>query len=173
MRGVDKALANMLIVLMAIMVLDVSWQVITRFILRDPSSFTEELATFLLIWIGLLGASYALRTKSHLGIDVLTFRLKGVKKYLVEIFVYGCVFSFALFIMVLGGLRLVLLTFNLHQISAATGIKMGYIYLVLPISGILIMFYSLVFISNVVSVWSGRSAYEYDKAKERLSIGID
>ncbi|GAH15107.1 unnamed protein product, partial [marine sediment metagenome] len=34
----------------------------------------------------------------------------------------------------------------LEQISAALRIKLGYVYLVLPISGLLIMFYALVFI---------------------------
>ena len=166
---IDSVLANILIVLMSIMVIDVSWQVFTRFILRDPSSFTEELAIFLLIWIGVLGASYALRTRAHLGIDILTFRLRGVKKNVVEIIVYCCVFGFTLSVMVIGGLKLVLLTFNLNQISAAMGIKMGYIYLVIPLSGVLMMFYALVFIINAVKEWSG----EHRKPEERLSVSID
>ena len=55
--AITKVLSLFLIFLMAVIVLDVTWQVFTRFILKDPSSFTEELAGFLLIWIGLLGAS--------------------------------------------------------------------------------------------------------------------
>jgi len=170
---VDKFLANILIVLMSIMVLDVTWQVFTRFILRHPSSFTEELANFLLIWIGLLGASYALRTKAHLGIDVLTFHLQGMKRYIIDIIVYSCVFSFALFVMVIGGFRLVSLTYNLNQTSAALGIKMSYIYLVIPLSGVLIMFYSLVFIMSAVAEWSGKAPGEHGSDKERLSVSID
>ena len=109
--------------------------------------------SFLLIWIGLLGGSYALRTKSHLGIDILTYRLKGAKKYGVDIFVYTCVFAFAFFVMVMGGIRLVRITLTLNQISAAVGIRMGYIYLVIPLSGALIMFYSLTFIQNGILSW--------------------
>ena len=56
---ITKVLEIFLIILMAAIVIDVVWQIFTRFILRDPSSYTEELAGFLLIWIGLLGASYA------------------------------------------------------------------------------------------------------------------
>ena len=96
-KGVTNILSFILIVLMAVMVLDVTWQVITRFILKNPSSFTEELAGFLLIWIGLLGASYALHTRAHLGIDVLTFKLTGVKKQAVEILIYTIVLLFAFF----------------------------------------------------------------------------
>jgi TRAP-type C4-dicarboxylate transport system permease small subunit len=120
-------------------------------VLQHASSFTEELARFLLIWIGLLGASFALRTKAHLGIDVLTFRLTGMKKQIVTISVYGLVLLFALVIMVIGGFRLVQLTFSLNQISAAIGIKMGYIYLVLPISGLLFMYYSFCFIIQAIT----------------------
>lgn len=145
-KWIDTILSNFLIVLMAMMVLDVSWQVFTRFVLRNASSYTEELANFLLIWIGVLGASYALRTKAHLGIDILTHKVKGTRRKMVEIMVYSFVILFALFIMVIGGLRLVELTFTLNQTSPALGVKMGYVYLVLPISGILIIYYSIGFI---------------------------
>jgi len=128
------------------MVLDVSWQVITRFILQDPSSFTEELAGFLLIWIGLLGSSYALYTKSHLGIDIITSKLSGFRKRLTQIMIHVIVILFALFVLVIGGIRLVNITLTLNQISPTLGIPMGYVYLVLPITGLLMIYYSLVFI---------------------------
>jgi TRAP-type C4-dicarboxylate transport system permease small subunit len=139
---ITKVLAWVLVALMSAIVLDVTWQVFTRFIMRDPSSITEELAGFLLIWIGLLGASYALYTRAHLGIDILTARLEGIQRYLVGLLVNGVVLLFALFVLVIGGSRLVNLTFTLSQISPAMGIPMGYVYLVLPITGILMMFFS-------------------------------
>ncbi len=143
---INRIIEVILIGLMAAMVLDVIWQVFTRFILRHPSSFTEELAGFLLIWIGVLGACYALRTRAHLGIDILTFKLKGIKKQFTEIIVYSLVIAFALFVMVIGGFRLVKLTLALNQISPALGIKMGYVYFVIPLSGILMIYYSIGFI---------------------------
>ena len=142
---ITRILSIILIILMAVMVLDVTWQVFTRFILKDPSGFTEELAGFLLIWIGLLGASYAYYTKAHLGIDILTTKLKGINKLISEIAVSVIVFLFALFNLVIGGLRLVDITTTLKQISPSMGIPMGYIYWVLPISGILFMYYAVVF----------------------------
>jgi len=166
---VDKILANILIILMAVIVLDVTWQVFTRFILGDPSSFTEELATFLLIWIGLLGASYALRTKSHLGIDVLTYRLKGVPRYIVDIMVYSLIILFCLFVMVIGGWKLVKLTLDLKQISAAMGLKVGYVYIVVPLSGLLMIFYSLLFIGNAIAAWLGKAPILEEKT-ESISI---
>lgn len=147
---ISKILGVILIVLMALMVLDVTWQVFTRFILKNPSSFTEELAGFLLIWIGLLGASYAYYTKAHLGIDVLTYKLTGFKKQVVEIIINLIVLVFALFVMVVGGMRLVNITFTLKQISPALGIEMGYIYLVIPIAGILVIYFAIYFIVEAI-----------------------
>ena len=148
---IDKTLAAVLTSLMAGMVLAVTWQVITRFILPRPSSVTEELARFLLIWIGVLGAAYALRTRSHLGIDVLAGRLTGFRRRVVEILIHVSVILFAFFVMIIGGLRLVRLTFALNQISAALGIKMGYVYLVIPLAGALIIYYSAAFVVQAVS----------------------
>jgi TRAP-type C4-dicarboxylate transport system permease small subunit len=148
---------------MAFIVLDVSWQVITRFILKDPSSYTEELAGFLLIWIGLLGASYAFYTKAHLGIDILTMKLSGARRRLAEILINTVVFFFSLFILVIGGVRLVNLTFTLNQISPAMGLPMGYVYLVLPITGLLMMFYSINFIIKSIR------SKQLEEAERRVS----
>ncbi|MCA9734583.1 MAG: TRAP transporter small permease [Deferribacteres bacterium] len=143
---ITSILEKFLTVLMALIVIDVTWQIFTRFVMRDPSSFTEELAGFLLIWIGLLGASYALYTRAHLGIDILTHKLTGTKRRISEITIYTIVLLFALIVLVIGGMKLVLLTLQLNQISPALGIAMGYVYMVLPLTGILMMYYSIVFI---------------------------
>ncbi len=138
-----RILSVLLIALLAAMVFAVLWQVLTRFILRRPSSYTEELAGFLLVWIGILGASHAFYTKSHLGIDLLARKLKSAHRRKLEMFVHLMVIIFALFVMVFGGIKLVVLTLTLHQVSPALGIKIGYVYLVLPFSGTVITLYSL------------------------------
>ena len=68
---VDRALELILATVMAAMVLAVLWQVATRYLLRDPSSLTEELARFGLMWLGLLGASYGFGQRAHLAIELL------------------------------------------------------------------------------------------------------
>ncbi len=143
---IATALGLFLSFLMATMVLAVTWQVFTRFVLRHPSSYTEELARFQLMWTGLLGASYAYRTKAHLGIDILATKLSGTRKRVLEVSVHILVLLFALFVMVVGGIRLVRLTFTLRQVSTALGVPMGYVYSVLPISGALIIYFAVHFI---------------------------
>ncbi len=142
--GVDRALEVCLITLMAVNVINVLWQVFTRFALRNPSSFTEELARYLLIWVGLLGAAYASGKKMHLAISVLLEGVKGRMRHVGELAIQILIFGFALLVMTWGGLRLVMITLALNQMSAALRIPLGYVYLVLPLSGLLILFYALV-----------------------------
>jgi len=141
---IDKVLAWFLIALMGIAVLNVLWQVFTRWVLQDPSSYTEELARYLLIWIGLLGAAYAAGQKLHLAIDIVPTKLTGRARDRLEIAIEVCVFLFALGVMVIGGMRLVLLTLRFDQVSAALGVPLGFVYLVIPLSGVLIMVYAVI-----------------------------
>jgi len=134
---------------MGFSVLNVLWQVITRFLLNHPSSYTEEIARFLLIWIGLLGAAYGIGKNIHLAIDVLKQKLPEAKRRIMDILINSFVFLFALTVMIIGGIYLVLLTFDLHQISAALQLELGYVYLAVPLSGILMAFYSLL---NIVAL---------------------
>ncbi|MBN2367034.1 MAG: TRAP transporter small permease [Calditrichaeota bacterium] len=145
-EGLTRVLAILLVILMAAMVLDVTWQIVTRFIMKNPSSFTEELAGFLLVWIGLLGSSYALYTKAHLGIDIISSRVSGVRKLVIEIGVYIIIIVFSLFVMLIGGLRLMTIAFQLNQVSPSLGIPIGYVYVVLPLTGIILIYYSIYFI---------------------------
>ncbi len=140
---IEKSIALILIILMAINVLNVLWQVFTRFVLKHPSSFSEEFARYLLVWIGVLGGAYATGKKIHLAIDILPTKLTGKSKLVLEMFIYICILLFAIFVLFVGGIRLVNLTLSLNQISAALRIKLGYVYLVVPLSGILISYFAL------------------------------
>ncbi len=143
LHWVDCLLKWFLAGLMTAIVLVVCWQVVSRFVLNAPSSITEELSRSLLIWIGMVGAAFAYRTGVHLGFDMLTRRLTGVKQQRAAMFLTAAVVLFAVVVMVFGGGNLVWLTWELNQISAALGIKMAYIYIALPLSGTLITFYGL------------------------------
>ena len=145
---IDAVLKWILVVIMAVMTTNVLWQVFSRFVLQNPSSFTDELARYLLVWVGILGAGYVAGQKMHLAIDLLSTKLEGRSKSYLEIFIESCVFIFSLVVMVIGGIRLVFITLNLNQISAALQIPLGYVYLAVPISGLLMMFYSVFYIKE-------------------------
>jgi TRAP-type C4-dicarboxylate transport system permease small subunit len=141
-RVVDRVLEWLLVAFMSLMVVNVLWQVATRFLLRNPNSFTEETARYLLVWVGILGGAYAVGKRIHLAIDLLPSKLEGRRKAMLELFIEACIFVFAALVLVFGGSGLVWLTLDLGQTSAALQIPLGFVYLVLPLSGLLMMFYA-------------------------------
>jgi len=140
--GVDAALGWLLAVLMGAGVANVVWQVFSRYVLRSPCSYTEELARYLLIWVGLLGAAYGAGRGMHLAIDLVPSRLAGPARRRLDAALALAVLAFALAVMVWGGGRLVWMTLVLGQRSAAMGVPLGYVYLALPVSGALMAFYA-------------------------------
>ena len=140
---VDKILEKLLIILMSLLVIDVLWQVTSRYILSSPSSFTDELAGFLLIWVSLFGAAYVTGRKEHLAIDLLLQKSNHKNKLRLELFIHFVVFTFSFFVLFIGGIWLVYTRFILSVKSAALQLPLGYVYIVLPVSGLIILFYSI------------------------------
>ncbi|MDZ7691134.1 MAG: TRAP transporter small permease [Balneolaceae bacterium] len=140
---VNKFVGSFLLLLMAIMLIAVLWQVFTRYILGAASTITEELARFLLIWIGLLGAAYISGENMHIAIDILPNRLTGQNKRTLTIFINLIIIAFAVTALIIGGSQLVYITYTLGQTSAALQIQLAYVYLVIPISGVLICYYKI------------------------------
>lgn len=129
--------------LLTIMVLAVLWQVFSRYILKSPSSITEELARYLLIWIGVLGAAYASGQQAHLAINLLGPKLNVVNRKRLRIFINLLIIFFAIVVLIIGGGDLVLLNLELGQSSAALEVPLYLVYTVIPISGLVIVVYKI------------------------------
>ena len=149
-QKVDKILGSMLIIIMSVMVINVIWQVFTRFVVGTPSSFTDELARYLMIWLGILGAAYVSGRNMHVAIDVLPLRSSNKTQKKLKLLVYTLIILFALFAMVIGGSRLVYITYVLDQQSPALQIPLALVYLAIPVSGLLIMYYKISDIKNII-----------------------
>jgi len=139
----DYFIEKLLSILMLAIVLIVCWQVLSRYVLHSPSSVSEEIARFLLIWISLIGAVYCYRIKAHLGLDILTNKLAEKQQRITRLFTHLIVLIFSALVLVIGGIRLVTLSFSPIQISPILGLPMGYLYCVLPLTGLLLCFYAL------------------------------
>lgn len=144
----NGALGGTLALLMLTLVGAVTWQVASRYLLRDPSPWTEELARYLLVWIGLLGAAHAYRTRAHVGIDLLAQKVGPAGRARLQVFAALAVLAFAAPVMIVGGASLVQLTWELRQFSAALGLPMAIVYAVIPLSGAIIALYALLDITG-------------------------
>ncbi|QHB16907.1 TRAP transporter small permease [Mannheimia pernigra] len=140
---IDKALSALCVIISILLVICVVWQVFSRFILQDPSVYTDELARFLFIWVGLIGAAYAFGQKKHLAIDLLATRLESSPDKLRRLnFMVNLIsLCFIVLVMCYGGIKLVGSTINAGQISPVLGIEMGLVYSAIPLSGFFMLVY--------------------------------
>jgi len=144
----DAILTRALVLLMFCLVGAVLWQVTSRYVFSSPSSWTEELARFLLIWISLLGAAYAFRSGMHLALDILPRKFTGRSAVWLKNFTIMLIVVFSVSVLVVGGGSLVQLTWELKQYSAVLGLPMAYVYSVIPVSGLLITLYAIAAMSD-------------------------
>lgn len=81
MKELRKVLNKILNVLAGVsllaMVVLTCWQVFTRYVLKNPSSWSEELVSYLFAWASLLGASLITGERGHMNIPVIVERMSG------------------------------------------------------------------------------------------------
>jgi TRAP-type C4-dicarboxylate transport system permease small subunit len=140
---INGLIEKLLVGIFALLVLDVLWQVFGRYVLNQSFSFTEEFARFALIWLAVLGAAYLNGRREHLAMDFLLNKLTEERQQERLQVIESLMLVFALVVMVVGGGNLVYTTLRLGQTSAAMHIPLGFVYAIVPISGLLIMFFSI------------------------------
>jgi TRAP-type C4-dicarboxylate transport system permease small subunit len=140
----NKVIESLLVFIFGLLVIDVVWQVVSRYVVGKSSSFTEELARFALIWLTVLGAAYINGLKEgHLSMDFLLSKLPTHKRHERQKVIQALMAIFAVVVMVIGGGNLVYTTLSLGQMSSALQIPLGFVYAIVPISGLMIVFFSI------------------------------
>lgn len=165
-RPVDRTLEAALVLLFFALFACVIIQVFTRYVLNDPAVFTEEASRFAIIWLSLLGTAYACGRLEHMAYTMFPDKLGGAKLLAHMRSVALIVLCFALSVMVYGGGKLVQRALQFEQLSATLALPMGYVYLCIPLSGVLIVFYQLLIINQPAQF---RAADEVEAALEHLA----
>lgn len=142
----DKIVELLLVSILSAMVINVLWQILTRYFSASPSSFSDELARYLMIWLGLIGSAYVSGKKEHVSIDYFLKKLNHKKRVLLNRLIDFIILFFSFFVMIIGGGHLVFVTIKLEQLSPSLQIPLGFVYSVIPLSGLIIIFYQ---ISNI------------------------
>ena len=135
----DKALFGLCVAIMVMLVVDVSWQVFSRYALGSPSTFTDEAARFLMVWMTFLGGAYMFGCNGHLCVTSIRDRLPPKIQGAVIVLTYVLIAVFAVAVMMYGSQRLI--TRTLSQPSPSLGIPMCWFYSILPISAFCIVIY--------------------------------
>lgn len=110
----------------------VCWGVICRYVLKIPFLQGEELARYLMIYVVYIGTSIAVKSKSHIGVEVFVDMLPDqIKKYVKIATEILC----ALIFMLLFGLSLQMLKHLVEtmQMTTTTHIPTYVIFLCVPL----------------------------------------
>lgn len=140
-KVLDKVLAVACVVLFAVLIVTVSWQMFTRQVLSSPSSWSEELAKYVFVWLGMFGAALVFSERGHIAVDFVVRKFSPRVQRLVGALVQLAVIVFSALALVWGGTRLAVLAWG--QSLSTLPAHLGLVYLVLPITGVIITGYAL------------------------------
>lgn len=121
--------------------------------MNSPSTYTEELLRYLLIWAGMIGAAYCFFHDKHVKLTLLTSRLKGTPLAVLNVLDDMIVIAFVIYVYIYGGIQMV--TGNVTQLTAVLRLPMSLIYGCLPVAGVFVILSKLL---RYVSVFQNRSA---------------
>ena len=147
-KGLDKVLEVVCCLLLALMTIFATWQVASRYIFNKPSTVTEELVLICFVWMGLLGAAYVFGKQEHMRMSFLVDKLSERNQTKVKLFSELVVILFAALVLVFGGFKMSQV--SMGQSASSLQIPMGYIYLALPLSGVVTIVYNILNISDIV-----------------------
>ena len=140
MKKVEKVLDTVMRFLMALAMLTLlafgTWQIFTRWVLGNPSTFTDELLRYVLIIAGFIGSAYCFYRDEHLALTLITDKAKGPFKLCLDIFIEICILFFVVYVFIFGGFKLANTATN---VSSVMHIPMKSLYMVEPVCGILIV----------------------------------
>ena len=148
-KVLDVVLTWACVVLFAALVLDVSWQVFARQVLNQPSGWSEELAKYLFIWLGLFGSALVFGERGHIAVDFAVKKLPRVGQVILAVIVQLAILAFTALVLMWGGFRVVTLAWK--QNLTGLPVNVGPLYLALPISGVLIAFYTIYHLVRILS----------------------
>ena len=139
--GIMRILGIVIICLFAMMTVIGSDQIVTRYFFNRPSTVSEELLTYSFTWMALLASAYVFGKRDHMRMGFLADKITGPARKCLEIAIDLLTFAFAGVVMVYGGVSITKLT--MIQTTASLRVPMGYIYVIVPVTGLLIMLFSL------------------------------
>ena len=135
---IEKALDAVLVFMMVVMAGAVVLQVASRYVFNRPTSWSEELARYLFVWITFLGAAVVIRKRRHVDVTVLTDRLPPSAAKVVYL-VSDVAVLFMLGALTWAGAGLAIMAHR--QLSAAMDLPMSLAYSAMPVgTGLMFVF---------------------------------
>ncbi len=123
-------------VLMAFLVVVVVASVVFRYVLISPLTWSEEVGRYVMIWLGFLAASLAVRDGLHVGVDfVVQWSPPGLAAWLRNL----ARVALGVFLLIVMGYGFVLVVNLWDQWSPVMDIRMTWPYLAIPVGSLLML----------------------------------
>ena len=132
-----------------VMVALTCWQVFTRYVLDNPSTWSEELVGYVFAWMSLFGACLVTGERGHMNIPILVDMAPGAVKKALLCLGELIAFAFSAVILVYGGMQITSLAMG--QMTSSLGVAMGVFYVVMPVCGVVNMIYTIMNIAEILS----------------------
>lgn len=139
--AVDKILAVLTAILFALLVIVVTWQVVSRLVLNDPSTWSEEFARYCFVWLSMIAAALVFGERGHIAVTFVAERFPRGARRVLAVLIQLIIAAMAAFILVWGGIGAAQNTWL--QNLTALPMQIGHMYLVLPVAGAFILFYAI------------------------------
>ena len=152
-NGITKILNGLAGISFLAMVLLTCWQVFTRYVLKNPSTWSEELAGYLFAWMSLLGASIVTCERGHMNIPILVEKCSPALQKFFLCLAEVIAFLFSAIILAYGGYKIANLAMG--QMTSSLGVPIGVFYVVLPLAGVLNMVYTLLNMADILKKKEG------------------
>lgn len=123
------------------------WQVFTRYILHDPSPWSEELVSYLFAWTSLLGASLVTGERGHMNIPIVIEKLGVGSRKAAAVIAEILAFAFSVIILLYGGVEISKLAMG--QMTSSLGVAVGIFYFVMPVCGVINAVYAVLNIAAI------------------------
>lgn len=137
-----KIVEVLITLMVAAMMCTLMWQVITRFVIKVPSIWTEEIARATFVYMAMLGAALGVRNSAHFGVTILSDKLKGkVRDLYFRYVINGLILICSIFFFIYGWDFA--FTFGMSRVSPTFLWPMAYVFVSIPISAILMVIFSL------------------------------
>lgn len=148
----NRCLEAVCAALLAFMTLLTVYQVFMRYVIKNPSTMSEDILSYSFVWLSLLATALVFGERDHMSLTFFADKTGPKTKLFLSVFSEILILSVAVLVFIFGGKGF--MHVGAMQVSPTLSITMDWIYSILPISGVLIVAYSVINIAELVN--SGR-----------------
>ena len=130
-----------------VMVALTCWQVFARYILGSPSTWSEELVSYMFAWASLMGASLITGERGHMNIPIVVERMNPTLQKVLGVSGELVAFLFSLVILVYGGVKISGLAMG--QMTSSLNVAVGVFCVIMPVCGVVNMIYTVLNIADI------------------------